>query len=269
MTVFLLCDNGSVQSEATLGLRRIALQLTELSGKQIHPVSLMHANKIPAELINEQPAMILPDFLDQQLSSGKRNFCLIPLFFGNSRALTSYIPEKVQELITKHGPFSITIKDVLCPIPPGEPGLAGILIDHIKTTASDNDLPLKNIVLVDHGSPSPKVTAVREHIAETIEHGHEINLAQAVMERREGQEYDFNGPLLVDWLRKKAENGETSAIVAMMFLLPGKHAGPGGDIVTICQSVMDSFPNFSIAITSLVSEHPDLVNILLHRMESE
>lgn len=268
MTVYLLCDNGSINPEATLRLRKIAQQLSEQSGKPVHPVSLMHANKVPAELINGQPATIFPDFLDQQLAAGSRNFYVIPLFFGVSRALTSYIPQKVQESVGKHGPFSLTIKEVLYPLPQGEPELVKITIDHIKATASNHVLPLKNIVLVDHGSPIPQVTAVREHIARAIQEmpGLDIKPEQAVMERREGKEYDFNGPLLKDWLIEKAQQGEASAIVTLIFLLPGKHAGAGGDIVEICQSVRDRFPGFKIAISPLISEHPALLKILSRRI---
>ena len=268
MTVYLLCDNGSVKPAATLRLRQLAQQLAEHSGKTIHPVSLMHANKIPADLINDEPAIIFPDFLDKQLASGLRDFCVLPLFFGLSRALTSYIPQKVQEAVGKHGPFSLTVEEVLYPLPQGEPEMIKIVIDHIKATASSHAMPLKNIVLVDHGSPSPRVTAVREHIATAIQEtpGLDIKPEQAVMERREGKEYDFNGPLLENWLIEKAQQGESRVIITLIFLLPGKHAGAGGDIVEICQSVRDRFPGFKIAISPLISEHPALLNILSLRM---
>ena len=268
MTVYLLCDNGSVKPAATLRLRQLAQQLAERSGKTIHPVSLMHANKIPADLINDEPAIIFPDFLDKQLASGLRDFCVLPLFFGLSRALTSYIPQKVQEAVGKHGPFSLTVEEVLYPLPQGEPEMIKIVIDHIKATASSHAMPLKNIVLVDHGSPSPRVTAVREHIATAIQEtpGLDIKPEQAVMERREGKEYDFNGALLQDWLTQKAQAGESSAIVILMFFLAGRHAGEGGDIVEICNTVMEQNPGFKVAISPLITEHPDFVSILQKRL---
>lgn len=86
------------------------------------------------------------------------------------------------------------------------------------------------------------------------------------MERREGPEYDFNGPLLKDSLEGLAADGHKSAIVIMQFLLPGRHAGPGGDVVDICQQVMEQHPGFDVRITPLISEHPAFVDLLADRL---
>jgi len=47
------------------------------------------------------------------------------------------------------------------------------------------------------------------------------------MERREGKQYDFNGPLLEQWLEQKVARGEKSAIVALMFFYQGGMQGMG------------------------------------------
>jgi len=86
---------------------------------------------------------------------------------------------------------------------------------------------------------------------------------QAVMERREGKQYDFNGPLLEQWLEQKVARGEKSAIVALMFFLPGRHAGDGGDIEQICFRIEQQYPGFKVYITSLVAEHTGLIDLLL------
>jgi len=70
------------------------------------------------------------------------------------------------------------------------------------------------------------------------------------MERREGKQYDFNGPLLEQWLEQKVARGEKSAIVALMFFLPGRHAGDGGDIEQICFEL-----NSSIRALKFISLH--------------
>ena len=88
------------------------------------------------------------------------------------------------------------------------------------------------------------------------------------MERREGKQYDFNGELLEACLNKKAQQGEPSAIVGLLFSLPGRHAGEGGDIEKICESVMGRYPNFKIGISPLVGEHPLLLEILADRLNS-
>lgn len=268
MSVVLLVDNGSSKAEATIQLRQLAKKLGEKTGKVIHPVSLQHANKIPAEKINNIPARVYPEFMAEKLAEGERNFILLPLFFGESKALTSFIPEQSDLLKAQFGEFSLQVAELIYPLPTGESQLSEIILQHITLSASQYKLPLNNIALVDHGSPVPRVTEVRKHLAKSVQEKlpHKVTLEQAVMERREGKEYDFNGDLLKDWLIQKAESGETSAIIILMFFLAGRHAGEGGDIVEICEEVMKQHENFKIAISPLISEHESLLSILHSRL---
>lgn len=270
MAVILLCDNGSVRASSTLLLRNLAKNLSAVTGQCIYPVSFKHADHIPAEKLNGRPAPIFHDFMIKQLSMGEREFLLLPLFFGNSRALTSFVPDEVGLLKKKFGDFKLTIAEVIYPLPRGESLLTDIIDDHIHSTVEAFNLPLKNIVLVDHGSPIPQVTAVRKHLAETVQNKlpQECLLEQAVMERREGRDYDFNGDLLKDWLSQKALEGETSAVVILMFFLPGRHAGEGGDIVEICDSVMREYPGFKVATSPLITQHPKFLTILNKRLKN-
>ena len=59
-----------------------------------------------------------------------------------------------------------------------------------------------------------------------------MEVTACAMERREGAEYDFNEPMLEAAL----QTGAGDAIVALMFLGPGRHAGPGGDIADIVRT---------------------------------
>ncbi len=274
MTTFLLVDNGSIKAAATLQLRRIAQQLSERSGKQVYPVSLQHAGRIPAAALNGVKAAVFADFLRKKLAAGERCFMVLPLFFGHSRALSVFIPEQQALLEQDFGRFTLTLADVLYPLPRGDQRLADIIYAHIQQTAMNAALPFKNIVLVDHGSPLPQVTQVRNKVTAQVlsqlkQIAPSINLSSAAMERRVGRRYDFNGILLADWLVKKAEQGEKSAIVALLFSLPGRHAGEDGDIVTICDAVMQRYPTFKIAISPLVGEHPLLLEILQDRLICE
>ncbi|WP_299878162.1 sirohydrochlorin chelatase [uncultured Cocleimonas sp.] len=277
MPCILLIDNGSLRANATLQLRKLAEKLSIESGHKIHPVSCKHSNRIPAEDINGIPANTFGDFMKQQLSAGEREFILLPLFFGNSRALTSFIPDEVVILEEEFGKFEVKIADTIYPLPQGEPDLSDIIYDHVIATSlkvADGGSNIQNVVLVDHGSPVPRVTAVRQHLADSVREKlviHQVDpkvLEEAVMERREGKEYDFNGDLLEKWLTEKAQAGETQASVILMFFLPGSHAGEGGDIVEICDAVMDKYPKFKISISPLISEHPKLISILNKRLEN-
>lgn len=265
-----IVDNGSLKPTATLSLRKLAQQLSEASGQPVDAVSLQHAHKIPAQKLQGEPAQILVDYCRAQLQAGVREFLLIPLFFGLSRALTSFVPEQQAILEQEFGEFRLTLADTLYPLPQGDPRLAQILFEHIRQTGEAHGLPAENLVLVDHGSPAPQVTEVREKISQQLKAllGDEVELSQAVMERRQGRQYDFNGQLLEDWLREVAAGGAKSAIVSMLFLQPGRHAGEGGDIEQICASVMQEYPGFEVAITPLVGEHPLLISILLSRLEA-
>ena len=268
MPVILLTDNGSTQASATLQLRDLANKLGMQTGHTVHPVSLQHANQIPAENLNNIPAQVFTKFMEQQLKKGNKNFILLPIFFGQSKALTKYIPDEVKSLKDQFGDFKINIADVIYPLPNGESLLCEIIHDHIKDTAEKENLPLNNIVLVDHGSPTPQVTNVRKHLVQSVQDKFpgDYDLEQAVMERREGSEYDFNGDLLENWLVQKIQSGETSVIVILLFFLAGRHAGKDGDIVEICESVMKEHPELKISISPLISEHPKFLSILESRL---
>ena len=127
MSTVLLIDNGSRRPGATLQLREIASQLGDRVGQVIHPVSLQHADKVDAAKLGGQPAQIFTPFIEAQLIQGEREFIILPLFFGESKALTSFIPQQVSELKARHGEFQYQVADPVYPLPQGEPQLAMII----------------------------------------------------------------------------------------------------------------------------------------------
>jgi sirohydrochlorin ferrochelatase len=260
--VILLVDNGSRRAAATLNLRRIASALGDAAGRTVHAVSLQHADRIPADALGGRPAEVFPAFLRDQVDAGRRRFVVLPLFFGPSKALTSFIPQQVGPIEAEVGALELRIADVLCPLPGGEPLLADILADQVGETHARPD----RVILVDHGSPIPEVTAVREWLAgalrERLAEG--VVLDQAVMERREGRDYDFNGRLLEEQLA--GTTGET--VLSMLFLSPGRHAGEGGDIAEICEAAEQANPGLRVTPSALVGEHPMIVTLLRQRLDA-
>jgi hypothetical protein len=51
----------------------------------------------------------------------------------------------------------------------------------------------------------------------------------------------------------------------MQFIAPGRHAGSGGDVDSICDEAKQRFPGLSISISSLVGEDDAVVDILADR----
>ena len=263
----LLVDNGSSRPESTLNLRRLAERLSETVGRRVHPVSLQHAHKIPPDALGGVAADTFHPFMAKRLAEGDRRFILLPLFFGPSRALSSFVPDQVTRLSAEFGAFELTQAQVLCPLPEGEPRLARILCDQLPPATT----PQRRVILVDHGSPIPQVTAVRRYLAATLQPllPPDSPLLEAVMERREGSEYDFNGELLEEVLLQAAQADEQTPIaLSLLFMSPGRHAGSGGDIEAICQRVAKRHPELSIEISDLVGEHGGLIPILHDRLRS-
>jgi sirohydrochlorin ferrochelatase len=266
----MLVDNGSRRAEAALSLRRLAGDLSRQVGEAVHPVSLLHASGIAPERLGGRPAETFEPFLRRQLAAGARLFAVLPLFFGRSRALTDFIPETAMVLSHELGRFDLKLADPLVPLPGGEPRLVQILCDQVRQAAEVKGLSSYRVVLVDHGSPIPEVTAVRRWLAAgmRVALGDQVTLDEAVMERRPGSAYDFNGALLEDQLARMAvEDRSTPAILAMLFLSPGRHAGPGGDIERICRTAEDAYLGFRACPTALIGSHPRLLEILRSRYE--
>jgi sirohydrochlorin ferrochelatase len=270
MRTVMLVDNGSRRADAALSLRRLAADLSHQLGEVVHPVSLLHSSEIPPERLDGRPAETFEAFVRRQLAAGARAFAVLPLFFGRSRALTEFIPDTAAALRHELGRFDLEVADPLVPLPGGEPRLVEILCDQVRQAAAVEGLSIYRVVLVDHGSPIPEVTAVRRWLAAgmRVALGDQVTLDEAVMERRAGSAYDFNGALLEDQLaRMAAEDQSTPAILAMLFLSPGRHAGPGGDIERICRTAEKAHPGFRACPAALVGSHPRLLEILRSRYE--
>ncbi|MGF1644227.1 MAG: sirohydrochlorin chelatase [Thiotrichales bacterium] len=271
MTKVLLVDNGSKRASAVRGLRRVAEALGTRAGVTVDAVPLQHADAIPAAALAGRPARIFSTYLEDALVEGCRAFQIVPLFFGASRALTAFIPEQIALAEARHGRFDWRLGEVLCPLPEGEPRLADILYDNLLTASAARIDAVDAVALVDHGSPIPRVTAVRTHLATLLRRRlpDTVPLHECVMERREGPEYDFNGPLLQDLLDRLATEGGVSRVaLSMLFLLPGRHAGAGGDIAEIAARAMRRHPGLEVLIAPLIGDHPGLVELLYQRLRA-
>lgn len=257
----LLVDNGSYEPAATLGLRRLAQEVGRLLGREIHPVSTMHSTKIDPALLGGTPAVIFADAVRQAKADGIEELIVLPLFIGPSRAITEYLPKVFVE--AEPGSMRLTIKDPLY----GENGseLRELLADNLRATIKESGIgggQKDTVLLCDHGSPIIEVTRVRDALAKDLaaEPGMPPGrLVACSMERREGPEYAFNEPLLATALQQATGD----VIVLMLFLLPGRHAGPDGDVATIVKE--HARPGAQVRLSPLLATHPKLVELIAKR----
>jgi nucleoside-diphosphate-sugar epimerase/sirohydrochlorin ferrochelatase len=190
--------------------------------------------------------------------------------------------------------------------------IARIIVENVRAVVEREGLERRGtppaLLLVDHGTPALEVNRVREHIGkqvnqmlqvttETADGGYGASreplrvsfFSTCSMERREGAQYDFNEPMLENLV----ENGLSSdsvdtdgapvdIIVAPLFLLPGKHAGPGGDIAEIIEAAIErcngrcstsaggALPRQTLGkvfVAELVGAHPLLLQVIETRLK--
>jgi sirohydrochlorin ferrochelatase len=227
-TRIILVDNGSYEPAATLALRELAKEVRMLTKQEVRPVSTMHSTKIDPALLGGQPAVIFEQAVQQAKADGIDELVVLPLFIGPSRAITEYLPKVFAD--AQPGAMKLTIRQPLF----GDDGfeLTGMLADNLRSTGWTKGSG--TVLLCDHGSPIPEVTACRNALAASLREELSLKPEELIacsMERREGAEYDFNGPLLEHALQL----AKGDAVILMLFLLPGRHAGPDGDVATIAK----------------------------------
>lgn len=264
----LLVDNGSLEPAATFGLRELARRLAQRIDREVWPVSLQHAHKVPAAQLGGESAVIVEDFLRAQLAAGETDFVLLPLFFGPSRAVSEYLPGVLAKLRTTDPRLRVRVAPVLHRA--GETALAEMLADRVRDVLTLNfkrGEPVR-VAMVDHGSPVREVAAVRDEVAAQLadELGEAVTaVAPCSMERRPGSEYDFNEPLLENLLGR-APFSAGPVIVAQLFLQPGRHAGDEGDIAQICRAAEAKSPPLRLVRTVPLATHSRLVELLARRL---
>jgi sirohydrochlorin ferrochelatase len=267
----LLMDNGSLRPTAIRKLRGLAAALGRRLGWKVEPVSLLHSNAVPAGKLGGRKAEILESaVLRRAEKAGVRDFVIVPLFFGRSRALTQYIPERLALWKETYPDLHVRLAAPFAAA--GDERLARLLEEQVRAKLTPNFLrgEKAQVVLVDHGSPAKAVTQVRNRLAGQLcrRLGRSVaRVAASSMERRPGAAYAFNEPLLENLLATTPWNAGP-VVVAQLFLLPGRHAGPAGDIAAICRRAREKHPRLRTVRTRLLGDHPGLIEILADRFHA-
>ncbi len=269
-----LTDNGSLRPEATLSLRRLATALGVAAGETVHPVSLLHSNRIDAAKLEDRPADTFEKFaIARRESEGTDSFLVVPLFFGPSAAIAEYLPQRVDAMREEQAWPELSVQVAPCLVPTldaADTRVAQMLADGVEKTLAEKQLSSSaSVALVDHGTPRRTVTDVRNFLAQQLADllGDKVQTVRPCsMERRDRPEYDYNEPLLERLLGQ--EGFQHDVIVSMLFLQPGRHAGAGGDVAEICADAETAHaPTLRTHMTGLVGTHPDLIALLAERLE--
>jgi len=267
----LLFDNGSLRPEPTRRLRTIAAVLSGRLDRPVIPASLLHAGEIDPADLDGSPAQLLESEIARRLELGEKRFTLLPFFIGPSNAMTEYLPDRLNHLRDRYPDLETRTADSLARLDPHpDLRLAELLSAQILLTLgklADGTPPA--VIVVDHGSPVVSVTQIRNRVAlETgrLLRGRVAEVRAASMEKREGQAYNFNDPLLEIALVRAVQTNRT-VVVSLLFLAPGRHAGPHGDIDTICRKIERRSPGSQILLTGPAGGHPGIVDILLDRVK--
>lgn len=265
-TIF-LTDNGSLRPEASFRLRELAGDLSARVGLEVEPVSLLHSHKIPAEQLDGEPATIVKRRLRECFRLGRREFIVLPLFLGPSLAITEYLPQVVEELKGECPDFSLEIAEALAGRSVEDPDgrLIDILADHVSLAEIRGKKDC--IALVDHGTPIRPVNQLRDAVARDLGRRIGREVRPCSMERRDGEEYAFNDPLLENLVATDGFRGD-SLFLAMFFILPGRHAGPSGDVASIGEGLVRKGTFKEVSMSPLLGENPLLIDILEDRLRA-
>ncbi|CAE8616465.1 unnamed protein product [Polarella glacialis] len=292
--VVILVDNGSLKASSTLGLRQVARLLQEhlctmggSSPLSVIAASARFSDRIdPGELGGER-ARTVQELLRDLRSQRFAEVVLLPVFFGPSAMVADFIPKQVTVVRSEPGPPMPNMSlapTLICGCPFNCPGggsdnrVAQMLFGRIQEAVKTNGFgPNPAIAVVDHGSPTPAVARCREQV--TMQLSSLIAAAALAgaplkprvvlgccMERREGAEYDFNGELLEKVLEENPIFKEGEVIVALMFLQPGRHAGPDGDLDQIVKKAAAGGSKATVVMTEVIGAHEILVEVLAERL---
>jgi hypothetical protein len=269
LPICLLVDNGSLRPEAIFSLRRIAQRLCISTQFEVLPMGLLHSHKIPKSQLHGTPAETIVTFLTSDRGQSELELLILPLFLGPSRGVTEWLIEKLDKWKESVNGRSYCILD--CLHSDNDTRLAMALNLEIKKVSKRDSLLSPRVAMVDHGTPVLEVNRVREEVGKGLVKllNSEISeFSTCSMERREGDHYSFNEPLLETLLLKWGQEGTSEVIVALFFLLSGRHAGNDGDIAEICEKATAMFPKMKIYQTNPLGEHEIVFAILKERLES-
>ena len=262
MTVALI-DNGSLEPAATLNLHAVASALSDRAGFTVHALSWKHSDRLTAADLDGDIAWTLVPWMTMRLAAGERDFLFVPFFISPQGAIGSALRNDLEKLQTSEAPFTYSFTESLAE----KNIIPQILAWRIRETIKVAALSFPPVVFVDHGGPSSASSELRNRFATETRAllRNEVGLFAAAS--MEGGEHIHSRPLLSDQLLTPGfSTGDV--VIALLFLSPGRHAGPGGDVAQICGAAEAQAPGLQCHLTDLIGTHPLAVDALFDALRA-
>lgn len=248
-----LVDNGSLEPAAHRNLRAVATALSRRTGFTAHAVSWKHTDRLPPSELDDTPAWTLTAFVRALVALGQRDFVFVPFFISAQGAIGSALRGDLEKLQSDLGPdsFEFSFTEGLAARGVIPTIVAGRIRETIAAHSSAFPAP-PPVIVVDHGGPSAASAALRDELAADIRTALGSAIGRLVATSMEGA----HPPLLADQLQATGFAGR-EVVVAPLFLSPGRHAGPDGDVAQICRA-----SPAQCHLTDLIGTHPLAVDAL-------
>jgi len=229
-----LVDNGSIEAAAHHNLRAVADLIGRRVGCQVHAVSWRHSDRIAADALKGVAALTLAPWLTGQLAAGERQFIFIPFFISAQGAIGSALRRDLAQFQQSAVDFKFTFCDGLA----ARGAIAEIVAARIRETIATQGLSQPPVIVVDHGGPSPSSASLRDELTATIQAELKTEVGRVAATSMEGDDHPHNHPLFAAQLVALGfERGDV--VIAPLFLSPGKHAGPDGDLARIARKACE------------------------------
>jgi sirohydrochlorin ferrochelatase len=250
-----LIDNGSLEPAAHRNLRALAAALSTRSGATVHAVSWKHSDRIRPEALDGIAAWTLAPFVRTHFARGERDFVFVPFFISAQGAIGSALRGDLEKLQHELGGFQFSFTEGLV----ARGAVAPILVERVRETIAARKLAQPSVIVVDHGGPSAESALVRDAVACEVR----AHLGAAVGPFAAASMEGEHGPLLSDQLTVAGFN-RGDVVIAPLFLAPGRHAGPRGDLAQIARAAEDRIvsPPVRCYFAELVGTHPRVTDTL-------
>jgi len=253
-----LVDNGSLEPAAHECLRGAAAAIGAIAGIALDAVSWKHSDRIAPARLAGGPASTLASWVRGHLSAGETHFVFVPYFISPRGAVGSSLRATLDSLRASAGQFQYEFTEGLA----DGAALHEIVASRVRETLPALGRP--SVIVVDHGGPSAASALVRDRVAAGVRSilGDDVGpVAAASMESPGGDGFGFNRPLLAEALRAPRFS-EGDVVIAPLFLAPGRHAGPDGDLARIARQAQAGSPRLRCHFARLVGSHPAVAAFL-------